>query len=312
MKIFFLFIIIVWFLFLGWFSMTRQTKQISPNQSIPNRSLSSTTQWTWVIADLKVRQKEFEKFSEFLLEIEKKYQTGNSFPNMSSYISYLEEAIKYSYQNPAIYSVMRYPYVDMKENIKYMKNALSEGKGVNYGPVAQIIESVHWTFPNSQKSPQTECAKDLMKVEDLWKYFNDLSMLSYSKYKNARLFNMLISDKKLSDMYNPKGLEWKIDNEMPLRVRLNRLIIWDMLFFHWLESVTLKGISDGLVCRSDKPWQAEWCLNLKKALLEWDREFIRKKFESNPRKYDLDSFFILYLIGDLDKQAFVNKICLIN
>jgi hypothetical protein len=62
---------------------------------------------------------------------------------MSSYISYLEEAIKYSYQNPAIYSVMRYPYVDMKENIKYMKNALSEGKGVNYGPVAQIIESVH-------------------------------------------------------------------------------------------------------------------------------------------------------------------------
>lgn len=231
---------------------------------------------------------------------------------MKAYAGYLEEAIRYTYQNPVIYSSMRYPFVNMDENINYMKERLLTDNHTNFWPIAQMIVSIHSPFPNRKVYPQAGCVKYLMQEQDLWKYFSDLSLISYSKYQETRLFNMSLSDRSLSDLYNTDALDWKSEDEMPIWIRLSRLIVSDILFFQTVKDMTLVGISDGIVCSSENQNDRESCENLKKALKEWNKDFIRKKFENNSRKYDLDSMYILYLIGDLDKQAFVDKVCLVK
>lgn len=306
MKFFLIIGVILAAFILGWVMASHQTGvSLFPKKNIDLNQ-------TWSIEKQPSLQEELDSFSTMMLELEKKQIFKWDSSDILVFAKYLESLVRYVYANPVLLSQMTFPFANQNEGLLYIEKAFKNNETKNYGAISQILVSIYGLSKNTKTYSQQECVQFLEKQADLWVYFKDISNITYSKYRNSPLFNMRLPNVELSDLYNPAGLIWKDENEMSITTRVNRLLVSDFFFFQWVKEMTLSWIAEWINCDLSDEKSKPACLSLKKALLEKDKNFIVNKFKDNSRKYDLDSFYVRYLIGDLDKTSFIKQVCLVK
>jgi hypothetical protein len=307
-------VVIFWISFaLGW---TIAIRYVTSNNEISRWSVNSSwvvLSWTLTPAmKQKALDEEKDNFLKFIVSAEKKYRVTWNNVSIGDFAQYLESIVRYVYSNPTLFTVMLLPYKELNENIDLINEQIRNPKTSHYGLISIMITAINSVWNTPKTFSKNECSQFLKEQKDIGAYLKDLSILSYSKYRNSPFFNRKLDDIKLDDIYNPEWLVSKTEKDTDMWLLLNRLIVSDVLFFQRANTMTLEWIADAIPCDIVDIDKRQNCLNLQKAMKTKDLDFIRKKFSQNERKYDMDSFYVLHLIGDLTKEQLTDRLCLIK
>jgi hypothetical protein len=324
MKLPFLIVLILILCIAGWIYSSRSTLfdtdgedasftgvRLLPTMQDGSDEVIDTASWT---IDLRDSEEKKARLREFILQKEEELKSKTLLTDRE-FSQFLIDTLVFIDVNPGLRELIRLPYQDMRLNMEHVLEHIPRRKAKEDGTTAQIIAWIYSFETPPKKYSQKECFDFLNSQNDLWEFFKDLSQLTFSGYIASPLFQRDLSGVTLDDLYTPEGINGKGSDENDWRdieARVNLLLISDFLFFQRAESMTLDGIANSLQCELSVEKDQEMCFALEKALRNKDKEFILKKFANNSRKYDLDSYYIRYLIEDLDKTWFINKVCLIK
>jgi hypothetical protein len=264
--------------------------------------------WSTTIQSAKTLPEEKVDFATFIKKLEEKY-IGSSSLDSDRFAQYLQEVVHYIYIHPELLKVVILPNKELDENLNLIIDQIKWGKTNNYSAVSLLIDHINSIGVPPQQVTKEACKTFLEWQKDLGSYLQDLSGLLYSKYRSSPFFQRELQSADTLLLDNTKNANNSNDS---ISSQLNQRIISDMLFFSRVKSMDLSGIADAISCEYSNPNDKPMCENLKTALRDGNKEFILKKFSDNQRKYDLDSFYIRYLIGDLDKSGLIDKLCLIQ
>ncbi len=311
-------IIVLWIAFvLGW-AIARNNSSTKTDSDLTQTSTQSgTPDAPWMsgaitvdpVQKAKIIEEEKKLFLSFLQSLEDNYLEPGTALTWERFSSYLEEVVTYIYAHPDIFNIATLPFKDFDDNIKIIKDQIWKGTTNNKAEVTILIDHINTIGGIPKQFTKVECKAFLEKQEDIWWFLRDPSNLTYSKYRNSPFFQRELeeSDRALLD----KGSNAQ-KNPDSTESQLNQRMISDILFFSQVEEMSLSGIADAITCEFSPAADKPMCENLKTALKTWDKEFILKKFSDNERIYDLDSFYIRYLIWDLTKPQLIDKLCLIQ
>jgi hypothetical protein len=258
------------------------------------------------VEKIALERKDFESFIE---QIEKKYTVSWVIMTNDTFAHYLEEVVEYAYDHFDLFNIASFPFKEKAENLALINNQLKANKTNNYSEISILIDHINAFWEPPKQFTKTECKDFLEKQEDIGVYLSDISNLTYSRYRASPFFQRRLDTNDSTRIDQEKNNQITTDS---ILAKLNQRIISDIIFFSQVPSMSLWGISDGINCEYSNEADRPMCENLKTALKANNKEFILKKFSDNERKYDLDSFYIRYLIGDLDKSGLIEKLCLIR
>lgn len=245
-------------------------------------------------------------YIDFIKKLEKEYLLNTS---THAFKEYLNTSLEYIYKNEKLLPLVNLNWSSREDQFNAIINYNWELPLQTYSILANIVIAINSIWSPWLKYSKSECQNFLLWVPNPTVFFTNQDLLMYSQFSKFPLLNLAIKTEDLvliggdtkvqsSDMYS----------EDEILRKLRHRIISDIFFLSSAKTKDLSGISDAIVCNPGND-SCEW---LKVALKNNDFQFIRKKFESNSRKYDIDSIYIKYLIWDLDRQWFIDTVCLIK
>lgn len=292
---------------LGWSLSTRYVSPKTP-VTIPPKSM---TEAEFAAKQQEELMKKKQSFITFIEATEKKYWTTTANVAPVVFANYLEDIVKYVFQDPDHLKFISFQFLTLNENLLTIKSQLVQKKTNNYSSLSNLIEIINSSGSELKQFSKQECKTYLNEQKDIWVFLRDLSNLSYSQYRSSPFFQRKIETTDMGLLDND-GTESQLSRMTDPGRYLNQRIISDIIFFANTDVMDLPGIGKAIDCQFSDPASRPMCEKLKVALKNKDTEFIRKKFTDNSRKYDLDSFYILYLIGDLTRDQLTDHLCLIK
>ncbi|QFR39609.1 hypothetical protein A9Q91_05305 [Candidatus Gracilibacteria bacterium 28_42_T64] len=247
-----------------------------------------------------------EVLIKYLLETSKKYKNAEA--PLFLYLKDITRFIKEKgFESNNFYGK------DVEKVEKILVNDLEKLNTNNFDDVSAIIYSIYNLNEEGYASKQ-ECKKFLDSLDNIGSYLSDTSSLLYSSYTKSPFLNVKVDEMDYMKFYNSeKKIINFLEQGMNIDFVIKKAIFGDILWLHQAPTLNLQGLSDAIFCEeTEKIEKKKKCNTFKSDLAAGNKEKILEKFKTNERKYDVDAFYIRYLIGDLAKTELTSKLCLID